>query len=214
MRAAYVGAVGMTLGGFCGPLLFVVLAAVAPALFWYISIVVGLCLLGVCVLAIGKVVEFFANRSRARARSRAHASADDRRSGLDLVKLDAQWEGAPMPLKPASHTVVLGFQVRSSAKAAGFDDRFALIDREGQYRYAQVIDGTFQVGKSRDQLLTSLVEFAAAILIEGKGGRFTRADRSKHGILGYGGRAREAIGYELDAKVAQQLNVPALGRLA
>ena len=88
-----------------------------------------------------------------------------------------------------------------------YDKRFALIDSDGIKRYAQKLDGTFQVGKDRRATPSDLTTFARAILVDGHGGRFTRADRSKHGILGYGGRSREARGYILDPAIAAQIGV-------
>ena len=88
-----------------------------------------------------------------------------------------------------------------------YDKRFALIDSDGIKRYAQKLDGTFQVGKDREATPPDLVSFARAILIDGRGGRFTRVDKSKHGILGYGGRSREARGYVLDPAIASQLGI-------
>jgi len=87
------------------------------------------------------------------------------------------------------------------------DKRFALIDSDGIERYAQKLDGTFQVGKDRSATPADLATFARAILVDGQTGRFMRADRSKHGILGYGGRSREARGYILDPMIARQIGV-------
>lgn len=92
------------------------------------------------------------------------------------------------------------------------DKRFALIDRDGQPRYAQLIDGTFQIGKGRDATPRDLESFARAILQNGATGRFTRSDGSKHGILGFSGRAREAVAYELDQIIANGIGVPPTGR--
>ena len=94
-----------------------------------------------------------------------------------------------------------------------YDTRFALIDSDGVKRYAQKLDGTFQVGKDRQATPTDLAAFARAVLIDGHGGRFVRADRSKHGILGYGGRSREARGYVLDPTIASQLGIASQANL-
>ena len=103
--------------------------------------------------------------------------------------------------------------VPTPAGAYTVDRRFALIDREGRHRYAQILNGTFQVGKARTALPSDLGSFARAIINDGEGGRFASGDGSKHGILGYGGRAREAVAYELDAAVAKRAGVPTSGRL-
>src|SRR5688572_18259106 len=52
------------------------------------------------------------------------------------------------------------------------DNRFALIDRDGDPRYAAIIHGTFQIGKERATTPAQLEDFARAILIDGKDGRF------------------------------------------
>lgn len=103
--------------------------------------------------------------------------------------------------------------VPSSAGAHSVDRRFALIDRAGRRRYAQIINGTFQVGKARTALPTNLHAFARYIIEDGNGGRFATGDGVKHGILGYGARAREAVAYELDPAVAALAGVPRSGRL-
>lgn len=94
-----------------------------------------------------------------------------------------------------------------------FDKRFALIDRDGELRFPQIINGTFQIGKEREAMPADLLSFARGVLVEKRGGRFTRPDGSKHGILGFGGKAREAVGYVLDPAIAARLNVPASGEL-
>lgn len=102
----------------------------------------------------------------------------------------------------------------STSKEANMthDKRFALVDRQGDARYAAIIAGSYQVGKERDQLPCNIEEFARAILIEGKGGRFVCADGRKPAVLKYGGRAREACAYELDPAIAQRLGLPSQGR--
>ncbi|MCB2079277.1 MAG: hypothetical protein KDE55_16470 [Novosphingobium sp.] len=89
-----------------------------------------------------------------------------------------------------------------------YDDRFALIHEDGAPRYAQLLDGTFQVGKEREATPTDLATFARAVLLHQKGGRFTSKDGKKHGILGYGGRARATTGYILCPQIAAQIGVP------
>lgn len=91
------------------------------------------------------------------------------------------------------------------------DNRFALIDQQGDARYAAIIAGSFQVGKERDQLSGNMEDFARAILIEGKGGRFVCADGRKPAVLKYGGRAREACAYKLDPAIALRLSIPPQG---
>lgn len=91
------------------------------------------------------------------------------------------------------------------------DKRFALIDQQGDARYAAIIAGSFQVGKERDQLPGNIEDFARAILIDGKGGRFVCADGRKPAVLKYGGRAREACAYKLDPAIARRLGVPPQG---
>jgi hypothetical protein len=89
------------------------------------------------------------------------------------------------------------------------DKRFALIDSEGIKRYAQILKGTFQIGKDRRRTPTSIENFTRAILIEGEDGRFIRADRTRHGILKYG--AREARSYIVDPTIAAKLGIPTRG---
>lgn len=91
------------------------------------------------------------------------------------------------------------------------DNRFALIDADGDQRFAAIIDGTFQIGKAKEATPSQIEEFARSILIEGKDGRFVCADGSKPGILKFSGRAREARTYRLDPIVAAKLNIPAQG---
>lgn len=91
------------------------------------------------------------------------------------------------------------------------DTRLALIDSEGDARYAAIIDGTFQIGKGRDELPTRIEDFARAILIDEKDGRFTCADGSKQGILKFSGRSRVARSYRLDPTIAAKLGIPASG---
>lgn len=91
------------------------------------------------------------------------------------------------------------------------DKRFALIDRQGDARYAAIIAGSFQVGKQRDALPSNLEDFARAILMDGHGGRFVCADGRKPGVLKFGGRSREACSYRLDPGIAQRLGIPAQG---
>jgi hypothetical protein len=93
----------------------------------------------------------------------------------------------------------------------GYDRRFALIDTEGQYRYAQILKSTFQVGKARAETPTDLVTFARAILVDHKGGRFIRSDKSQRGILKYGRQAAQS--YLLDPAIAWKIGVPSRGSM-
>ncbi|MGE8136450.1 hypothetical protein ACQKO5_22920 [Novosphingobium subterraneum] len=91
------------------------------------------------------------------------------------------------------------------------DTRFALIDSDGDTRFAAILDGTFQIGKDRRQTPTSIEDFARAILLEGEDGRFVCADRRKPGVLKFSGRAREARSYRLDPMIAAKLGIPPQG---
>ena len=50
------------------------------------------------------------------------------------------------------------------------DTRFALIDRDGDERFAAIVDGTFQIGKDRKNKPNSLEQFARAITGKGAAG--------------------------------------------
>jgi len=89
--------------------------------------------------------------------------------------------------------------------------RFALIDKAGDERFPAIINGTFQIGKGRGELPTRIEDFARAILIDEKDGRFVCADGRKPGILKFSGRANEARSYRLDPLIADQLGIPAQG---
>lgn len=104
-------------------------------------------------------------------------------------------------------------QASSNVKEANmtYDKRFALIDRQGDARYAAIISGSFQVGKASDQLPTCIEDFARAILIEGNGGRFVCADGRKPAVLKFGGRAKEACAYRLDPAIARRLGISPQG---
>lgn len=91
------------------------------------------------------------------------------------------------------------------------DTRFALIDTDGDARFADIINGTFQIGKGRKRLPTSITEFARAILIEGEDGRFICSDGRKPAVLKFSGRARKAVAYRLDQTIADSLGIPASG---
>ena len=91
------------------------------------------------------------------------------------------------------------------------DTRLALIDREGDARFPAIINGTFQIGEGRDELPTRIEDFARAILIDAKDGRFVCSDGRKPGILKFSGRAKEAQSYRLDPTIAAKLGIPAQG---
>lgn len=90
-----------------------------------------------------------------------------------------------------------------------YDTRFALIDTDGDYRYPDLINGTYQVGKEREALPTNIAVFARAILVDRKSGRFACKDGRKPGVVGYGKRA--IVGYDLHPDIADMIGVPASG---
>ncbi|NVD46149.1 hypothetical protein [Qipengyuania atrilutea] len=89
--------------------------------------------------------------------------------------------------------------------------KLALIDSDGDERFAAIINGTYQIGKARKRTPPDIQTFARAILIEGEDGRFVCADGRKPGILKFSGRAKEARSYRLDPTIAAQLGIPATG---
>lgn len=89
--------------------------------------------------------------------------------------------------------------------------KFALIDTDGDERFAAIIDGTFQIGKDRRAKPTRIEDFAKAILIDGEDGRFVCADGRKPAVLKFSGRARNTVGYRLDPTIAATLGIPAQG---
>lgn len=105
-----------------------------------------------------------------------------------------------------------GNRVAVAGENMKYDKRFALIDRDGDERYAAIIDGTFQIGKDRKSTPARLEHFAKAILVDGEDGRFVCPDGRKPGILKFSGRAREAVAYCLDPAVAANLGIPAHGK--
>jgi len=88
------------------------------------------------------------------------------------------------------------------------DPRFALIDTDGDERFAARIDGTFQIGKAKDDTPTDIEKFAHAILVDGRGGRFVCADGRKPAVLKFVGRPRAVVGYRLDPQIAAKLGIP------
>ncbi|MCL6684101.1 hypothetical protein [Sphingomonas alba] len=89
--------------------------------------------------------------------------------------------------------------------------KFALIDSDGDERFAAIIGGTFQVGKARLAKPTHLEAFAKAILLDGQDGRFVCADGRKPAVLKFSGKARQAVAYRLDPSIAANLGIPAVG---
>ena len=68
-----------------------------------------------------------------------------------------------------------------------------------------------QIGKDRRATPTSIEDFAKAILIDGDDGRFVCADGRKPALLKFSGKARKAVAYRLERKVAAKLGIPAYG---
>jgi hypothetical protein len=89
--------------------------------------------------------------------------------------------------------------------------KFALIDTDGDERFAAIIDGTFQIGKDRRATPTRIEDFAKAILVDGKDGRFVCADGRKPALLKFSGKARKAVAYRLEPSIAANLGIPAYG---
>jgi len=92
-----------------------------------------------------------------------------------------------------------------------YDTRFALIDNDGDARFAAIIGGTFQIGKDRVAEPTSIEDFARAILIDGKDGRFVCADGRKPAVLTFQGQPRAVVAYRLHPQIAAKLKVPPKG---
>ena len=78
-------------------------------------------------------------------------------------------------------------------------------------RFAAIIDGTFQIGKAKDDTPTDIEKFAHAILVDGRDGRFICADGSKPALLKFMGRPRAVVGYRVDPQIATKLGIPATG---
>ena len=94
-----------------------------------------------------------------------------------------------------------------------FDKRFYLVTTDGSKRYAAVMNGAYQIGKERDEVHTSLAAFARAVILQGKGGRFSSANGVSKSILAYRPTARSVTGYWLDPDVAKEAGVPSEGAL-
>ena len=89
--------------------------------------------------------------------------------------------------------------------------KFALIDTDGDERFAAIIEGTFQIGKDRRAKPTRVEDFARAILLDGEDGRFVCADGRKPAVLKFSGKARKTVAYRLDSSVAASLGIPPFG---
>ena len=92
------------------------------------------------------------------------------------------------------------------------DNRFYLIDASGNKYPAAKVNGTFQVGKGREETPDELGHFASAILKFRKGGRFLTPAGHKS-IMGFGGRARKAVSYWLEPSIAATIGVPSFGTI-
>jgi hypothetical protein len=100
--------------------------------------------------------------------------------------------------------------ISKEAKMA-YNTEFSLIDTDGDERFAAIIDGTFQIGKDRRATPTHIEDFAKAILVDGKDGRFVCADGRKPALLKFSGMARKAVAYRLHPSIAVNLGIPATG---
>jgi hypothetical protein len=92
------------------------------------------------------------------------------------------------------------------------DDRFYLIGADGIKYPAAKVNGTFQVGKGREETPDELGLFASAVLKFRKGGRFLTPTGHKS-IMGFGGRARKAVSYWLEPSIASAIGVPSFGTI-
>ncbi|PWG03527.1 hypothetical protein [Sphingosinicella humi] len=95
-----------------------------------------------------------------------------------------------------------------------FDKRFYLVTKDGSKRFAARIDGQFQIGKYREETFANLADFARAVIINGKGGRFSSANGVSKSILVYGARTRSVAAYWLDPSVAAEAGLASEGTLA
>lgn len=207
------------------PLLFGILYALSQV-WWILVIPLGLVFVSLLVLMVshGWLAIAEAMRANERAKRRAQPHVGGRGEPLRAVgecvpsREASDLSSSNGNVAPSRNNVSARFPSQEPSTVSGrgtilCDRRFALIDSEGERRYPQLIDGTFQIGKSRDALPRHLSDFARAVLCDGRGGRFTRADGSKRGILGYGGKSREAVAYELDGAIAQDLGIPIRGKI-
>lgn len=163
-------------------------------LFWIIVVVLGFIAACFLVMGIASLVIWWEKTSQTKPSAKKIAS-DEKAIGQTAKACVADY--ASSNVKEANMT---------------HDKRFALIDRDGDARYAAIIAGTYQIGKGRDALPTNVEDFARAILMQGKDGRFVCADGRKPGVLKYSGRAQEARAYKLDPTIARKLGIPPQGK--
>lgn len=186
MRHSYSRGTSLVFGVLLGVPIMLVLPSILRAMgifAWIIGILCGLAVLIAAPILIGEL-------SRKRARKKRQRAIAEKAIG---VRRD--------PHVAESASLTAGGKMTH-------DIRLALIDSDGDERFAAIIDGTFQIGKSREELPTRIEDFARAILIDGKDGRFVCADGRKPGILKFSGRAKEARAYRLDPAIAAKLGVP------
>lgn len=204
MRAGYSQGIGLVMAAIFAPII-IAGSSILPVIGAYFGFI-ALCVLG--ILAIVFLMAIFravAQHERKKLKQkRAGAPGEPVTTIQNAVSCEAMLISSRPVQQPHNAASKMGDR---------YDKRFALIDRDGQRRYAQILGGTFQLGKARDATPSNLCDFASAVLKQGKSGRFTRTDGSKHGILGFGGRSREATAYELDPSIAVRIGVPPKGQL-
>lgn len=212
VRAGYGAGIGLVMAVLFAPLLLVI-AELLPVLFWYLVGVGVLMALTVALWGLISLLEWWTGVHRRRAKQLRLVGMGELSTpvqGSLPLQMGADFEPS---IGKQTHTAQAQQAWSPSGSNKIADRRFALIDKNGRRRYPQIIKGTFQVGKGRDELPGDLVDFARAILKQGKGGRFMTEDGSSHGILGYGGRAREAVAYELDPAIAAAIGASPKDRL-
>jgi hypothetical protein len=190
MRAGYGRGVSLVFGPAIGIPMFLILANLLKLLEpigWGIALVAGFSILYGVISVIGDIGKV---PKAQRPNDKAKAAETNNRDYADTDLSD---------------------RITAADQSAGFDRRFALIDIDGQCRYAQIYKGTFQIGKARAATPTNLAVFARAILVDDKDGRFTRADKSQHGILKYG--RQTARSYVLDPAIALKIGIPSRGSI-
>lgn len=202
MRAGYSQGIGLVMAAIFVPFI-IAGSSVLPVIGAYFGFI-ALCVLGILVIVFLMGIFRAVDQHERRKLKRKRAGA--RGESVPTIQNAVLRDAMPVSSRPVQ-------QSPNAAPAMGdrYDKRFALIDRDGQRRYAQILGGTFQLGKARDATPSDLCDFASAVLKQGKSGRFTRTDGSRHGILGFGGRSREATGYELDPSIATRIGVPPRG---
>jgi hypothetical protein len=127
MRAGYGRGVSLVFGAIIGIPMFLILANLLKLLEpigWGIALVAGFSIL----YGLISVTSDLCTRPKAqRLNCKPKATATIYRDCADTVVTDT---------------------ITAADQSVGFDRRFALIDTEGHYRYAQIFKGTFQVGKA------------------------------------------------------------------